>query len=164
MNYIKAPRYCLWLAAACATLLLAGCSTSPRPWTVSISKSTYASVQVDLIGVKEAENQYWDGYSIDKYWSQGDLRRLNAKPMTQILKMGKPWVVSQTDPKWKEWLDRGATELLVVANLPGHFEPGAADPRRCYLPLGPVWKAKDKTLEIEIQDTMILVQTPQKAK
>jgi hypothetical protein len=27
-----------------------------------------------------------------------------------------------------------------------------------------VWKAKDKTLQIEIQDTMILVQTPQKAK
>jgi hypothetical protein len=151
------------MVAICAALFAMGCgSTRPRPWNVSISKSTYASVEVDLIGVKEAEKPYWDGYNIDKYWSDGDLRRKNARPLTKILKVGQPWVISKDDPKWKEWLDRGATDLLVVANLPGHFDPGPADPRRCYLSLAPVWKAKDHTLEIEIQDTMILVQTPQK--
>jgi len=149
-----------------AALFLVGCGTTqPTPWNVSITKTTPASIEVDLIGVTESEKPYWEGYNIDKYWTDGDLRRKNAKPLSQDFQSGKRWVVSVDDTKWQEWINRGATSLLVIANLPGHFDAGPADPRRIFLPLEKAaWKAKNLTLEIEIQDTMILVLTAQKPK
>ena len=157
----------LWLAMIVATGFVVGCgSTRPRPWNISISKATYASIEVDLIGVTESEKPYWQGYDIDKYWHDGDLRRKNANKITKILKMGQPWMVSIDDPKWQEWINRGATELLIIANLPGHFDAGPGDPRRLFLPLnkGAYHDVKNDTLEIEIQDTLILVNTPQNSK
>jgi len=153
----------LWVAMMVATGFVAGCSsTHPQPWNISINKTTYASIDVDLIGITELEKPAWEGYDIDKYWRDGDLRRQNANKITQILKMGQPWTVSIDDPKWQEWMNRGVTELLIIANLPGHFDAGSGDPRRLFLPLDKhSWKAKDDTLEIEIQDTLILVNTPQ---
>ena len=67
--------------------------------------------------------------------------------------------LSREDPKWKEWLDHGATDLLIIANLPGtNFGSGAADPRRRFVPLDKnAWRAKNRKLEIEIQDTLINV-------
>ena len=152
------------MAGVLAAVLLAGCGTpGPKPWNLSINKTTSASIQVDLIGVTETERPYWEGYNLDQYWTDGDLRRKNAQPLTQILKLGQPWVVPTTDPKWKEWLGRGDTQLLIIANLPGHFDAGPADPRRLFVPLKPVWKPETKdTLEIEVQDTLIKVNTPQK--
>lgn len=168
MNYSKKTARFALVVSLLAAVLAVGCASShPRPkaWNISINKTTYASIQVDLIGVTESEKPYWEGYNIDKYWSDGDLRRKNAQPLTQVLKMGQPWVVSVSNSKWQEWLNRGATELLVVANLPGHFDAGPADPRRLFLPLDKhAWNAKNGTLEIEIQDTMILVLTPTKPR
>lgn len=162
MKNSKTVGCCGLLAVVLAGVLLTGCgSAQPRPWNVSITKTTSASIQVDLIGVNAAEEPIWQGYNIDKYWSEGDLRRKDAQPMTQVLKKGQPWVISLKDAKWQAWLNRGATELLVIANLPGHFEPGSGDPRRLFLPLNKgAWNAKNDTLEIEVQDTMILVLTP----
>jgi len=52
---------------------------------------------------------------------------------------------------------------MLIARLPGRFEGGASDPRRLFIPLGKKeWKAKGKTIEIQIQDTLIRVMTPQK--
>jgi hypothetical protein len=139
-----------------------GCSTAPRPWNLSITKTTPASIQVDLIGITESEKPKWEGYSMDLYWSERDLRRINAKPLTQTLTMGKAWTISENDPKWQDWLNRGATELVIIANLPGKFPPGAADPRLNFFPLGKTaWKAKDHTLVFEVQDTMVIPLTPQ---
>lgn len=168
MNYTKKTARFALVVSLLAAVFAVGCASThlhPKAWNISINKTTYASIQVDLIGVTEAEKPYWEGYNIDKYWSDGDLRRKNAQPLTQVLKMGQPWVVSMNNPKWQEWLNRGATELLVIANLPGHFDAGPADPRRIFLPLDKhAWNAKNNTLEIEIQDTMILVLTPPKPK
>ena len=146
-----------------ALVAVAGCASGPKPWNLSINKTTSASIQVDLVGVTESEKPYWQGYDIDRYWTDGDLRRKNAQPLSQILKLGQPWVVPATDPHWRTWLGRGDTSLLIIANLPGHFDPGAADPRRLFLPLSKkAWDAKNNTLEIEVQDTLIQVNTPQK--
>lgn len=171
MNYSKTTGFYLAMAVILTAVLTVGCaSTKTHPpryqaWNVSITKSTTASIEVDLIGVRDSEKPIWDGYNLDKYWSDGDLRRKDAKPLTQILKVGQPWVVSMNDSKWQEWLNRGATDLLVVANLPGHFDAGPADPRHCYLSLNKyAWPPKTNTLEIVIQDTMISVQTPQALK
>ena len=142
-----------------------GCSTAPKPWNISITKTTPASIQVDLIGITESEKQKWEGYSMDQYWSDGDLRRANSRPLTQTLTKDHPWQISENDPKWQEWLDRGATELVIIANLPGKFPPGSADPRLNFFPLDKgAWKAKNDTLEFEVQDTIVNSLTPQKSR
>ena len=165
MNKAKSSGLGALMAGVVAAGLVSGCGTpGPKPWNLSINKTTPASIQVDVIGIKESENPVWEGYNIDKYWSDGDLRRINAQPLTQILKLGQPWVIPATDPKWQKWIARGDTELLIIGNLPGCFDAGPADPRRLIIPLQPVWQTKNDTLEIEVQDTLIQVNTPQKPK
>jgi len=153
------------MAVGLAAAMLTGCGTpGPRSWNLSITKNTTASIQVDLIGITESEKPYWEGYNLDKYWSDGDLRRKEAQPLTEFLVKGKAWEIPKTDPKWKEWFDRGDTQLLIIAQLPGNFDAGPADPRRIFVPLQPVYNAKDDTLEIEVLSSMVHVITPLKAK
>jgi hypothetical protein len=152
------------LLLAALALLPVGCGTpkpKPRPWNVSISKQTPASIEVDLIGITEMERPGWEGYDIDKYWKSGDLRRANADKLSANLPTGTPWTVSREDPKWQGWMRRGATELLLIANLPGHFAPGPSDPRRVFIPLDKnAWRAQDKTLQIDVQDDSVRMMTP----
>jgi hypothetical protein len=146
-----------------AVNLFSGCS-SPKPWNLNITKTTPASIQVDLIGVKPEEKPGWEARNLDKYWGpDGALMRRDAQPLSQTLQKGVPWRISVNDSKWQEWLNRGCTEVLVLANLPGSFESGPADPRRRFLPLVG-WKTKGKMIEIEVRDTMIQVLTPNKSQ
>ena len=165
MKNTKIFSFSLALAAIFTTLFVVGCGTpQPRSWNLVITKSTSASIEVDLIGVRASGIPVWEGYNLDQYWSEGNLRRKEAKPMSKILEKDKPWLVSATEAQWQEWMNHGATHLLIMANLPGHFEAGASDPRRLFLPLADVYKSKNHTLEIEVQGTMISLLTPQKAK
>ena len=148
-------------------VLIVGCASGPRPkpWVLSINKTTTASIQVDLIGITASEQPYWEGYNLDKYWSDGDRRRAEADKLTQTLLYNKPWRVEMTNAKWQEWFNRGATQLLIIANLPGSFDSGPADPRRLIIPLDKhAWKTKDNTIEIQVQDTILSVLTPQKPR
>ena len=169
INKIKNGGVCRLLAFVFVGALASGCAgvPKPKPWNVSIVKNTSDSIRVDLIGITEDEKPAWEAYNLDTYWRDGgdtDLHRKDADPLTQVLKMGQPWVVSANDPKWKQWLDRGDTELLVIADIPGTFDPGPADLRRRFLPLAPVWDAKNNTLEIEVKRTEVQVDTPRNAK
>ena len=143
-------------------LLNCGCGTTkPKPvaWNLSLTKTTQSSIVVDLIGVSDRAKTVWESYDLDQYWKPGDQRRQDAHPLSQDLVYQEPWLLSREDPKWKEWLDHGATDLLIIANLPGtNFGSGAADPRRRFVPLDKnAWRAKNRKLEIEIQDTLINV-------
>jgi hypothetical protein len=170
MNTQRA-RLALTAVLAAVSLLAVGCGilgkSKPAAWTVSITKKTQASIEIDVIGVTESEKPSWAGYNIDKYWAPGDPRRKGADKdkLTQTLEFEKAWRIEKKDSKWSHWFDRGATELLIIANLPGKFEPGPTDPRRMFLPLNKKsWDAKKSTLEIEVQDTLIKVLTRQKPR
>jgi hypothetical protein len=165
MNRPKKATLTLGTMVVAVALLAVGCASIQR-WNVIVNKTTPASIEVDLIGVALLEKPAWEGYSIDKYFTRGDPRRKNADRLTQTLQIGQPWVVSMDDPKWSAWLGRGATELLVIANLPGRFEPGSADPRRVFVPLNKkAWRPRIKNaLDIEVQESVILVLTPQKPR
>jgi len=153
---LRPPVLLLTLALAAA-----GCRTIPKPvaWNIVITKP--AGIEVDLVGVTQREKPRLEAYSLDKYWSPGDLERKNADKLTS--KPQTPsWLVSSTDPKWNKWLGRSVTDLCVIANLPGTFE-GAADARREFLPLDKNhWLAKGQTLEIQVKENRILVLTPEK--
>ena len=105
---MKIRRLLLLLAAL--ALLPIGCGTpkaKPRAWSVSISKQTPASIEVDLIGITEMERPAWEGYDIDKYWKPGDLRRANADKLFCVTLCGaqigaKTWTNGLIQP-----LDQG---------------------------------------------------------
>jgi hypothetical protein len=150
---------------------VAGCHTTPklkpRAWNLSINKTTPASIEVDLIGVNEFEKPAWEGYDIDKYWQPGDSRRANADKLTATLVQGHPWTIDRDNPKWRAWLDHGATDLLLMAHLPGvpgrDFPAGASDPRRKFISLDKhAWEGN--TLQIEVQDTIVRMLTPERPR
>ena len=151
------------LMAGLSQLLVSCQSTHPQPaaWDLVITKTVPASIEVDLIGISDIERPAWEGYDLDQYWTAGDSRRAKADKLSKNLETGQPWVVSRTDHQWQKWLSHGASQLLIMANLPGHFAPGPTDPRRTFLPLAPDrWKTKNGRLDIEVQDTIVRPLTP----
>ena len=166
MNLKRLPTLCFLCVLLAMPVLLTGClfgGGSPRAWNVSLVKKTPATITVDLIGVSKSDKSDWAGYDLNKYWSPGDFRRKEADKVTfENLEEGVPVTLSIKDPQWDKWFSHGATELLVIAYLPGNWPGGADDPRRKFLPLSRKdWDAKKNTLEIEIQNTRIHVLTPQ---
>ncbi len=148
-------------------LLTTGCGGTPkpkpRPWNLSITKQTPTPIEADVIGINQLEKQVWAGYSMDKYWKDPNSLRRDADKLTKLLETGKPWVISLEDAKWQVWKQRGVTELVIIADLPVRSEAGASDPRRVFIPLDKgAWDARDKTIEIQVQEGLIRVMTPQK--
>jgi hypothetical protein len=132
-----------------------GSKIKPKAWNVRIVKTnTPASIEVDVIGIREEEKPEWEGYSIDKYWTPGDQKRADADKWTRSLEMGKYETLDSKDLRWKNWLGRGVNHLLIIARLPGSHPPGLADPRRKIISLDKRrWKGK--TLEFQVRATEI---------
>lgn len=146
-------------------LLGAGChfGTKPVAWNLSVTKTTPASIEVDLIGVSPLEKPSWNNVKPDDYWKPNDSVRQGAKKVTTNFQTGPTFVLERENPIWNEWFKQGATELMIMANLPGVYSNGPDDRRRRFLPLNKnAWKSEHKTLQIEIQDEFIKVLTPQK--
>jgi hypothetical protein len=170
---MKLNRWCTlsWSFAIVALLSLCGtgCHSVPTPkaWNVSIVKETAATIDVDLIGVSSLEKSDWANYNLNDYFNNpNDPRRKEALQsgdlVTFALKKGEASVLKIDDAHWKKWFTHGASELLILAKLPGVFSGSGDDPRRKFLYLGKSdWKAQKKTIEIEIQNTRIRVLTPQ---
>lgn len=158
-------KLCILLAAI--ALGEAGCSSTPKAkpvaWRVSIAKETPASIEVDLVGVSPSDKPYWqNNVKPDDYWKAGNSVRKGAQKVSTIFQDSPTWVLQAEDPIWAKWFSYGATELMVIANLPGKYDNGPYDRRRVFLPLDKkVWAAKDRTLRIQIQDEFIRVLTPQ---
>jgi hypothetical protein len=160
---MKCTRVALWLGLI--AFAWTGCqSATPklRPMNLVLNKMTPASIKVDLIGVSEVERHAWEGYDVDQYWTEGDSRRANADKLTVNLPTGQSAIIRKDDPHWQSWIQRGADQLLVIADLPGQFTPGPTDPRRIFIPLtrDAAWTAKGDSLEIQVQDTMVRALTP----
>ena len=144
-------------------LFAGGCSSTPKPkpvaWNVKITKTTPASIEVDVIGVTPDELAFYEGLSMEKYWPNSQVRK-DADKLSAVLQKDEPWLISADDPKWAAWKNRGVTDLLVVANLP---VPDGLWKKQ--LPLDKkAWVAKNRTIEIEIQTTKIGPETPEKIR
>lgn len=160
MTKKSVPKFVVCLPFLVLVGLMTGCSSTPVAWNVKIHKP--ATIEVDLVGVKEREKPLLDAYSIDKYWSPDDPVRKDADKLSSDAKPTEDWLITRKDPKWKSWLNRGVGGVFIIANLPGNFDSGP-DPRREYLPLTKGhWDAKKRTLEIEVQSSRILILTPEK--
>jgi hypothetical protein len=149
----------LFIAASCS--LLGGKSTKPVAWNIKITKSTPASIEVDLIGVSPSEDGYWRrSVKPDDYWDPNKPIRKQAATRMKSTRFeeGPTFVLKSEDPIWNKWLSYGATELLIMASLKNKHSNDESDPRRLFISITKgAWQAKDKTLEVEILEDQIRV-------
>jgi len=95
----------------------------PRPWDISITKKTPATIEVDLIESRNWRRQHGKAIPSTNIGSR-DLRRANADKLSLTnLVMNKAWDISEADPQWKKWLSRGVTSVLIIAHCRGTFRP-----------------------------------------
>src|SRR5580693_8362912 len=159
-------RYVIFVMVLCVAVVasMAGCASSPngRPvaWNISITKKTTASIEVDLVGVaNKNEESFLNGLSSEDYWKPDSQIRKDAEKLgnklTKFIQVDQPWIVPRTDPQWHAWLNRGVFELFVIARL-----PEASGDWKVVLPVGKkAWDAKHHTLEIVVVDSGVSVQT-----
>jgi hypothetical protein len=115
---------------------------------------------VDLIPVTQFELPEWEGYSINKYWQPQDRKRGSVEKITKNFGFGQTnsYVLKMSDPemkaKWKSWLNRRVSHLVVVADLDSVTEdaPGNADPRRKIIPLNKKSLPDTSAIRILVQD------------
>jgi hypothetical protein len=125
------------VAVACG-----GCYQWPKDLVVKEDRSlsdagTWAAVEVHLVGVNRTELPRWQGMSVSNYWSpSGEGRTPNEYTKVVRLGTGSTTVtINANDPIWKKWASAGKTDLVVLADLKGVRETGAADPRRHLVPI-----------------------------
>jgi hypothetical protein len=162
MHLNKSKAFTLAVLLATLSLVGAGCGTptaKPVAWNLSFTKKTPASIVIDIVGVSPLDKGRLSSIPVEQWW-KSDLRKEVTK-VTQQLPTGEPWILSITDPIWKQWRSYGATELMIMATLPCK---DCDDRRRILVPLDKnSWVGyKNKTLEFEVQDQWIHVLTPQK--
>jgi hypothetical protein len=120
------------------------------------------SVEVDLVGASDAQAERLKAYSVNDYFSGRDTMRAEADKKTLSFTKASPGpqTLSEKDPIWQSWKDKGATQLVVIANLPGVSGKGE-DPRRLVLPLaGNRWDTDD--IQVEVQKSGVVCRTMMK--
>lgn len=169
MNFNRIGKLGFAAFLALITAALVGCrSAKPVAWNVNLNKVTVASVEVDVIGISPSEKPYWQNIKPDDYWKMGSSIRKDAEDrrVSSDFKAGSVWELAADNPIWQTWFNYGATELMIMARLPGSsFDNSPFDRRRIFVPLSAkIWKARDRTLQIEVQDEFIRVLTPQRVR
>jgi hypothetical protein len=114
---------------------------------------TVPTIEVNLVGVNEAEYPQWQGYSIDQYWSAEDKLRKGAD--RYIMRFSETQQITQTLPDdasvWDGWEEKTVKYLFVLADIPGlSGGKGGKDGRLLVLPLSPdAWSADQVYITIK---------------
>ncbi len=150
------------LVLATGLSLLTGCS-SPSLDTVNLQGSASvasASVQVDVVGLN-AGSQTLKALPVPQYWRGGNAPyKADAKSFRFGPNSPQTYTIAASDPIWAHWKSIGATEVMVIADLPGVFAdlPGDADQRRKIIPI--TSKTKTTSATIVVDKTGLVHSTP----
>jgi hypothetical protein len=148
-------------------VVVSGCK-GPVPWNVNINLKAVGAIPVDIIGISPSEKDYWEHIKPDDYWAYGSKIRKDVenRMVSFNFQDGTTAGLKMDDPIWQTWFNSGATELMIMARLPGtSFDNSPYDGRRQFLLLNKgSWRASDRTLEIEVQDAQIHVKTAQRSR
>lgn len=82
----------------------------------------YPSLEVDIVGLNKNEAVWMQSYKLDKYFEPGNPMRKSLLPYTMHFSQQKAVLqvdFSDKEKSWKQWIDKGATELMIAVNLPG---------------------------------------------
>jgi len=135
--------------------LLAGCARLGQ-YTVQVESGTATdSIQVDVVGVNEAEYERWATYPMTEYWSPGNTFRNTAADRV-VLRFGMgrepTQVIPRKDACWRAWRARQCRYLFVLTNAgPMRSTEGVqSDPRRLILPLE-TKRWDSRTIQVHVQ-------------
>lgn len=155
--------------------LLGGCSSKPKMGAYNIQVSldpalagapAVPSIEVDIVGVPDARRALWNAQSLNAYFSAANADRHAADKHTMNFGSGQvaPQTLARNAAIWKTWLDGGATQVYIMASLPGVSTdaPGDMDPRRLILPLDTRQWDRGQTIEIEVQANRLVPRTAPK--
>ena len=149
--------------ASVVAVLAAGCGTpQPKAYVIFIDPKTSSSVPVDLVAVTDADFDDFMAYPVSRYWLPHDPVRDAADKIKVQISGGiaSPSELKVTDTHWRQWLHRGVTHLVVIADLHGDDfkDAGKLDPRRRDIDLKK--RFDSKTIDVEIQDRAVKITTP----
>jgi len=152
-----------------ATVAVVGCARLGQYAVQVESGSATDSIQVDLVGVNDAEYERWAAYPLDEYWSPTNTFRKNAADRV-VLRFGmgheRVQSIGRKDACWTAWRARQCRYLFVLTNAgPLRSGEGAAvDPRRLILPLERKrWDGK--SIQVQVQPGgVVCVNGPRPAK
>jgi hypothetical protein len=153
--------------------VVAGCNSCPnvKPHDVTVKldpgladpQGKMPSVQIDIVGVNEAERQRWVDKSVDEYWRSGD--PLRSTPDKAVMTF-RPDELSKTlaasDPLWSKWIGKGATDMVIMGYIPGVIGSGATDSRRLVLPMDRCKWADDQPIQVLVGRNGLNLMTPLK--
>lgn len=131
-----------------------------------VSSSAVPSIEVDIIGVSPTRAAVWDAQSLNNYFAAANMERQAADRHTMTFGAGAtaPQTLARNNAIWDKWLGSGATQVYILASLPGISTdaPGASDPRRLILPLDTRRWERGQTIEIEVQRNALVPRTAMK--
>lgn len=172
------------LGLLCVLGLQVGCECSPRsyPFTYSVvmddnlrlPNGQFPTIEVDLVGVNEAEKDVFEGLSVNEYFAPNNRQRANAKKQTVTLSTSStgPFELEKNAPFWDDWIGRrgrdsgsGATNVFIFANMARPSgSSGGPDTRKESLPLnGCRWDNKNQPIEIRVTETGLKIEPGPKA-
>lgn len=163
----------------CAVVLCSavgcGCAPTRHPVSVKLGDEFTANkpaIEVVITALNKQEGDYLSQYPMSRFFAPGDTERSGLKrfvmqfgPNQPTEQTFSPAVREQWEQNWKAWENRGATELFVMAFLPGRFDdkPGNLDARRQIVPLGKCrWEKPDQLLKFELTPAKLELLTPPK--
>lgn len=127
--------------------------------TVSLAPSLRgSSLDVDLVGVGEANLADWSGKDLREYFSGNDAFRTSQQDMRYTMEFNPSSAGAKTlarqDPIWKTWQNVGYDSLYILADVPG-------TPQRLVLPMfTDRWSGS--TIKVEVREGSIVPLTPMK--
>ena len=157
----------LWMGRALAGLLLvfaAGCrcQSGMKAFDVHVTPqfsntgdaATAPPVEVNLVGVSDADYEKWLSYPLNRYWSPRDPLRTSTKPFVMNFTHDdrQTAVLKKEDPIWEQWKQQGATHLFVIAFIPTINPPATDDPRRVEVTLDRCYWKSTSQLDFQLFD------------
>ena len=116
--------------------------------------ATAPPVEVDVVGVSEADYERWLTYPLNRYWSPRDPLRTSAKTFVMNFTHDdrQTAVLKKDDPIWEQWRQQGAMHLFVIAFIPTVSNPGPDDPRRAEVTLDRCYWKSASQLNFQLFD------------
>jgi hypothetical protein len=162
----------------CGVLLgsAVGCPCTPEPHPVSVKlgsefMANKPAIEVVITALNKQEGGYLSQYPMSRFFAPGDTERSGLKrfvmqfgPNQPTNQTFSPDVKEQWKQNWDAWLNHGATDLFVMAFLPGRFDdkPGNLDARRQIVPLGKCHWKPNQAIEFELTPAKLELLTPPK--
>ena len=167
---------CLRLLCLCLLALpLAACDSGPKmgrfTYRVTLDDAfrdtntgMMPSIEVDLVGVNDAEKDRWDAQNLDEYFTPRNVIRANANRHTMAYTNSNPGAktLAADASVWNIWTASGATNMFIFASIPMDSDASGVDHRRLVLPLDRNRWPRGVTIEILIRPSGVECRTAQK--